>query len=36
MKNGAAGWVAQLWEEILQKPVINCEIVKSVLKGDDY
>lgn len=32
----AAGWAAQLWEEILQKPVINSEIVKSVLKGDDY
>ena len=32
----AAGWAAQLWEEILQKPVINGEIVKSVLKGDDY
>ena len=32
----AAGWAAQLWEEILQKPVLNCEFVKSVLKGDDY
>ena len=32
----AAGWAAQLWEEILQKPVIKCDIVKSVLKGDDY
>ena len=32
----AAGWAAQLWEEILQKPVIKCDIVKSVLKGDDF
>ncbi|UYP43766.1 hypothetical protein NEF87_000051 [Candidatus Lokiarchaeum ossiferum] len=31
----AAGWAAQLWEEILQKPVIKCDIVKSVLKGDE-
>ncbi|MFX0066055.1 MAG: hypothetical protein ACFFC7_28140 [Candidatus Hermodarchaeota archaeon] len=30
-----AGWYRQLWEGILQKPLIKIETLKSILKGDD-
>lgn len=32
----AAGWARQLWEDVLEKPVISCSIHKSMLKGDEY
>ena len=32
----AAGWARQLWERVLGKKVTKCEILNSVLKGDDY
>ena len=32
----AAGWARQLWETVLDLPVIDCTIEKSILKGDEY
>jgi len=32
----AAGWARQLWERVLDKKVLKCEILKSVLKGDRF
>lgn len=32
----AAGWAKQLWERVLDLPVVQCDIRKSVLKGDEH